>query len=341
MNDKMTSYSAKSVHRDAPMNVLFVVYPDIVLLDLVGPLQVFTHATRGAGSSPAYRTHVLSFAGGPTETNTILPIGTDPLTDWLETARGTPIHTLVFVGGDGAIAAANDPVFVSQAQQLAQRAGRVCSVCSGALVLAATGMLDDKRAVTHWEDCDQLASDYPAVNVEVDPIFIKDGHVWTSAGITAGIDMALAMIEEDLGKTAAIAMARSLVTPMVRSGGQSQFSAELDRQSRDTEGTFSHLHNWISANLATRLSVDDMAQECGMSPRNFSRRYTAVMGLPPAKAVEVARIDAARDLLATTDTSIKVIANKCGFRDDERMRRAFLRVVKTSPSDYRKQFRLS
>ncbi|WP_299625192.1 helix-turn-helix domain-containing protein [uncultured Tateyamaria sp.] len=341
----MTPFYAKDTPRDvppdAPMNVLFVVYPDIVLLDLVGPLQVFTHATKGEGAGPAYRTHVVSLAGGATATNTILPIGTDPLADWLDPHCDVPIHTVVFVGGDGAIPAALDADFVAQATVLARRAGRVCSVCSGALVLAATGLLDGKRAVTHWEDCDKLAADYPAVAVEVDPIFIKDGHVWTSAGITAGIDMALAMIEEDLGKPAAIAMARSLVAPMVRSGGQSQFSAELDRQARDADGLFSPLHAWISDNLARRLTVEDMARECGMSPRNFSRRYANVMGVSPAKALEVVRVDAARDLLATTDKGVKVIAKHCGFQDAERMRRAFLRVARTTPSKYRQQFRLT
>lgn len=323
----MTSFYAKS------RNVVFVVYPDIVLLDLVGPLQVFTHAS----GSQAYKTHVVSHHGGRIPTNTVVPIATDPMSDWID---GPPIHTLVIVGGDGAIPAARDANFVALVRQLAARSQRICSVCSGALVLAATGLLDGRRAVTHWEDCDQLATDYPAVTVEVDPIYIKDGHIWTSAGITAGIDMALAIIEEDLGKPAAMAMARSLVTPMVRSGGQSQFSAELDRQHRDGVGRFEALHDWVASNIQRRISVDDMAAQSGMSARNFSRRYTQVMGVSPAKAVEAIRVDVARDLLAGTDDSIKSVAVTCGFLDDERMRRAFLRHIHTSPSAYRKQFRL-
>lgn len=336
----MTSYSAKvPMGAPDPMNVLFIVYPNIVLLDLVGPLQVFTHARKTALSGAAYQTHVASFEGGQIETNTILQIESDPLVKWREAHQNPPLHTLIVIGGDGAIDAALDQPFVEQVRLLAEQSTRVCSVCSGALVLAAAGLLNDRRAVTHWEDCEQLAGQYPAVNVEVDPIFIKDGNVWTSAGITAGIDMALAIIEEDLGKPAAIEMARSLVTPMVRSGGQSQFSSELDRQARDTEGRFSHLHNWISDNIQRKISVDDMAEECGMSSRNFSRRYADVMGISPAKALEAVRVDKARDLLATTDKSIKVIAGRCGFQDDERMRRAFLRSINTSPTEYRKQFR--
>lgn len=322
------------------MNVLFIVYPDIVLLDLVGPLQVFTHARKNAQSGPAYRTHVASFDGGRTETNTILQIETDPLADWVAKNRDVPIHTLVVVGGDGAVVAALNLSFLDQVRQLAERSQRVCSVCSGAFVLAAAGLLDGRRAVTHWEDCEHLAAQHPAVRVEVDPIYIKDGNVWTSAGITAGIDMALAIIEEDLGMPAAIEMARSLVTPMVRSGGQSQFSPELDRQARDTKGRFKSLHDWVSGNLAHTISVDEMAERCGMSGRNFSRQYTATMGVSPAKAVEAIRVNAARDLLGATQNSIKVIAAKCGFQDDERMRRAFLRQIKTTPSQYRAQFQL-
>lgn len=320
------------------MNILFVIYPNIVLLDLVGPLQVFTYARINPDSDSAYQTHVVSFEGGQTTTNTILQIDSEPLDDWIGKHKETSIHTLVIIGGDGAVAAALNASFIHQVRQLAERSKRVCSVCSGAVVLAAAGLLDGRRAVTHWEDCDYLAAQYPEVNVEVDPIYIKDGDIWTSAGITAGIDMALAIIEEDLGKPAAIEMARSLVMPMVRSGGQSQFSPELDRQSRDHEGRFRPLHDWIASNLRKTLSVDDMAEHCGMSSRNFSRQYTATMGTSPAKAIEAIRVNAARDLLGTTEKSIKVIAECCGFQDDERMRRAFIRQIRTTPSQYRAQF---
>lgn len=322
------------------MNVVFIVYPNIVLLDLVGPLQVFTHARKDSRSGSAYQTHIVSLDGGRTETNTILQIDSNPLAEWFEAHQHTPIHTLVVVGGDGARVVALDLRFIDQVRQLARRSQRVCSVCSGAFVLAAAGLLDGRRAVTHWEDCDHLAAQYPAVNVEVDPIYIKDGNVWTSAGITAGIDMALALIEEDLGTPAAIEMARSLVTPMVRSGGQSQFSPELDRQARDTQGRFESLHDWLNDNLQHPVSVEDMADYCGMSARNFSRQYTATMKTSPAKAVETIRVNLARELLSGTKKSIKVIAMTCGFQDDERMRRAFLRQIKTTPSQYSAQFQL-
>ena len=331
----MTSICAKPpLLNSLPLDVVFVVYPNIVLLDLVGPLQVFTHARKTPQSDNHYRTNVVSQTGESISTNTILSIDTDPLEQWLS----KPIHTLVFVGGDGANAAALDLPFIEQVKQLAEQSTRICSVCNGALVSAAAGLLDGRRAVTHWEDCEQLAQQNPAVNVEIDPIYIKDGNVWTSAGITAGIDMALAIIEEDLGKPAAIAMARSLVTPMVRSGGQSQFSPELDRQARDAAGQFLELHDWIKNNLRKNILVDDMAQLCGMSSRNFSRLYTKTMDISPAKAVEAIRVDKARELLITTNLSIKSIARNSGFQDDERMRRSFLRHIKTTPTAYRKQF---
>lgn len=201
----MTSFYANP----DPRRVLFVVYPNIVLLDLVGPLQVFTHACKTPDANPAYKTHVVSRTGGQILTNTIVQIDSEPITAHLS----TPIHTLVIVGGDGAYPAAEDKALIQQITQLADNATRICSVCSGAIVLAAAGLLDGRRATTHWEDCDNLAAGYPTVEVDVDPIYVKDGHIWTSAGITAGIDMALAIIEEDLGKPAAIAMARSTSRP--------------------------------------------------------------------------------------------------------------------------------
>ncbi|MEX0371133.1 MAG: GlxA family transcriptional regulator, partial [Tateyamaria sp.] len=218
---------------------------------------------------------------------------------------------------------------------------RVCSVCSGALVLAAAGQLDGRRAVTHWDDCQMLADEFPRVQVELDPIYVKDGHVWTSAGITAGIDMALAIVSEDYGRRAALTVARSMVAQMVRSGGQSQFSPALGRQVRDGLGRFEALHSWISDNIGSALTVDTLAAKAGMSARNFSRAYSKVTGVTPAKAVEAMRIERAQDLLETSTKSQKQIAVLCGFNDEDRMRRAFLRTLRVSPSDYRQNFQLA
>ena len=332
----MTSINANIPKQDnKPKLVVFVVYPNFVLLDLSGPLQVFTHAQSPDNHQTAYETAIVSVEGGAVESNTIVSIETTPLAK----LEGQAIHTIVVVGGDGAYFSMHDEKLIQNVTNLADKAERVCSVCSGALILAATGILDGRRAVTHWEDCQQLAHEFPKVRVEVDPIFIKDGNIWTSAGITAGMDMSLAVVAEDLGRPAALEMARSMVTPMVRSGGQSQFSPALDRQSLDSSGRFDQLHQWIADNLTSDLRIDELAAQSNMSPRNFSRLYSSQMKITPAKAVEAIRIEVARELLETTELGVKEIASRCGFNDDERMRRAFMRTLKTSPTDYRLHFK--
>lgn len=317
--------------------MVFVVYPDIVLLDLVGPLQVFSHALDPQTGANGYECAVISVDGGMVETNTVVSIPTEPSSRYLD----RQIHTLVVVGGDGANNAMRDKALLDKITTFASNAQRVCSVCSGALVLAATGILDGRRAVTHWDDCKTLQESFPKVQVEVDPIYIKDGRVWTSAGITAGMDMALAIVSEDLGRSAALQIARSMVTHMARSGGQSQFSPVLGRQALDATGRFEDLHQWIADNLQLKHRIDALAERMNMSVRNFSRLYARQMGLTPARAVEAIRTEAARNLLETTDLGMKQVATRCGFNDEERMRCAFMRLLGVSPSSYRQGFRTS
>ena len=332
----MTSKTAKSTHpANGPRLVVFVVCRNIVLLDLVGP-QVFSHAPDPATGTNGYECAVVSVDGSLTDTNTVVSIPSLAAAQVQDRA----IHTLVVVGGDGAIPGMQDAALVDTVAALARGAHRVCSVCSGALVLAATGLLDGRRAVTHWDDCAMLADCFPRVTVEMDPIYVKDGHIWTSAGITAGIDMALAIVAEDLGRASALTVGRSMVAQMVRSGGQSQFSPTLGRQLRDSDGQFEALHHWMADNLHLPLTVDALAAQANMSARNFARVYTQVMGVTPAKAVEAMRIEQAQNLLETTEDSIKQIASACGFNDEERMRRAFLRIARVSPSDYRQNFQV-
>lgn len=331
----MPSFNAKSQNDKCPPElVVFVIYSNFVLLDLSGPLQVFTHAQSPGNHQAAYETAIVSVEGGAIKSNTIASIESTPISE----VPGQSIHTLVVVGGDGAYEAMHDEKLIDAIGKLAASARRVCSVCSGALILAATGILDGRRAVTHWEDCRQLADEFPHIQVEIDPIFIKDGNVWTSAGMTAGMDMALAVVAEDLGRPAALEMARSMVTHMVRSGGQSQFSPALDRQSLDSAGRFDQLHEWIANNLQRDLRVDELAAQSNMSPRNFYRIYSSQMKVTPAKAVGAIRVEVARALLETTALGVKEIAWQCGFSDDERMRRAFIRTLKTSPTEYRLRF---
>ena len=333
----MTSFPAKDSddHR-RPLQVVFVVYPDMVLLDLAGPLEVFSWAKHQGTGGLAYETAITSLGGGRVPTDTIVSIEAEPIECWVERS----VHTLVVVGGDGAYEAMLDKPLIESVVALAARSERVCSVCSGALVLAAAGLLDGRRATTHWEDCRQLAEGFPKVQVEPDPIYVQDGHVWTSAGVTAGTDMALAIVAEDLGQEAALERAQKLVTYMVRPGGQSQFSPALERQKLDRSGKFDRLHRWMADNLKTDLRVEQLAERENMSPRNFHRQYASTMGITPAKAVETMRMEAARELLETTGTSVKSIADQCGFGDEERMRRAFLRLTGITPSDYRQRFRM-
>ncbi len=335
-NHSMTSNSANSQRSSEDKHlIVYVVFPHISLLDLAGPLQVFSWARHGDGDL-AYETVILSSRGGPILTDTIMTVETEPVDAW----AGRAIDTLLIIGGDGVYSAAADDQFVQSISTLVGNAKRVCSVCSGAYLLAATGALDGRRTATHWEDGDALRTRFPDVRVELDPIYIRDGHIWTSAGVTAGTDMALAIVAEDLGLEAALERARALVTYMVRPGGQSQFSPMLERQRRDRQGRFDDLHAWIAANLRKDLRVEDLADQVNMGLRTFHRSYVATMGRTPAKAIEAIRLQTARELLETTGTSIKAIAAKCGFKDAERMRRSFSRQLGISPVDYRQRFNL-
>ncbi|WP_136659143.1 GlxA family transcriptional regulator [Nitratireductor sp. XY-223] len=323
----MPSFSAKS----RPV-VLIVVFPDAKLLDVTGPMQVFADARRVGGEE--YEIVLASAKGGVQLTDAGVELDTEPLERW----RDRKIHTLLISGGFGAQAAAQDPKLVENTLHLADQAARIGSVCTGAFVLAAGGLLDGRRAVTHWYSCDELANQHPDVTVEPDRMFIKDGNVWTSAGVTAGIDMALAMVAEDSGRKVAVRLARTLVVYMVRSGGQSQFSSVLLSQINDADGRFDALHTWIGDNLNRDLRVDRLAEQVGMSERNFTRVYRATTGRTPAKTIELFRIAAARDLLEVTELPVATIAQRAGFEDDERMRRAMQRVFGISPTEYRKRF---
>lgn len=316
-----------------PRLVEILVFPGVQLLDLAGPLQVFETANalqRQRGTSAPYRTRVVARTRGVI-TSAGLGITAAPLT------RATsPIDTLIVAGGEGVEAAAGDERVVRWLRARAMRARRVASVCTGAFLLGEAGLLDGRRAVTHWDACTRLGERCPRARIEPDPIFIRDGRVWTSAGVTAGIDVALAMVEEDLGHAAAMAVARDLVVFLKRPGGQAQFSAALALQSR--ESGFDRLHGWMAGHLAEDLSVPRLATRAGMSERSFLRRYRAATGTTPARAVERLRVEAARQMLSTLRDPIKRVAERCGFGSEETMRRSFLRALGIAPSDYRARF---
>jgi transcriptional regulator GlxA family with amidase domain len=307
--------------------VVFVVYPRITALDLVGPHEVF--ATAGS-----YEIVVAGAHSGEIVTARGPGIVADRS---LASVRG-PIDTLVVVGGEGAFAAARDRKFVGAVSKLAGRSRRVASVCTGAFVLAAAGLLSGRRATTHWLACDGLAESYPDVAVEHDRIFVRDGAVWTSAGVTAGMDLALALVAEDLGQDVAREVARRLVMYVQRPGGQAQFSAQLSAQ-RAARDPLRELQGWIGEHPAEDHAVERLAARVAMSPRHFARVFRAEVGCPPAAYVEQVRVEVARRLLETTSLSVEEVAATAGFGTTETLRRAFARRVGASPSDYRERFR--
>jgi transcriptional regulator GlxA family with amidase domain len=309
--------------------IVIVAFEAVQALDVTGPSEVFSLAHRGTDGG-AYTIELL---GDPIRTSSGLqltphrPLGKDD----------RPIDTLIVPGGKGTRSAANDERLISWLRLAAHRSRRVASVCTGAFLLARAGLLDGRRATTHWAACDALGRLHPSVEVDPDPIFVRDGNVYTSAGVTAGIDLALALVEEDLGPRAALAVARSLVLFVRRPGGQAQFSAGLAGQVA-SHRRIRELQRWLTDHLADDLSVPALAERCFMSERNFSRVFTREVGSTPAAFVESLRLERARLLLESTELQLEQIAQGCGFGTVETLRRSFARRLHASPSDYRARF---
>ncbi|MBN6715321.1 GlxA family transcriptional regulator [Pseudomonas capsici] len=323
---------------DSQKTIHIVAFADVQVLDVCGPLQVFASANRrleGLGKPPPYVMKVVAAEPGSVMSSAGLGLQTWPL------PTDEPCDTLIIAGGRGIGVAMENAQLVNWIQQQAATARRMTSVCSGAFLLARTGLLDNRRVVTHWDSCDRLAKRFPSLRVDPDPIFINDGPFWTSAGVTAGIDLALALIEQDLGHSIALAVARDLVVFLKRPGGQAQFSNALSMQqaSHPTENRFAELHGWLMENLDGDLSVASLAARVGMSERSFVRHYRAQTGTTPARAVEQLRVEAARRLLSESTLAIKRIASQCGFGSEETLRRSFLRALSVTPQAYRERFR--
>jgi len=318
-----------------PIRVIEVLtYPAVQLLDVTGPVQVFATANDLVvrdGGAPPYVLKVVAQGGGGVTASAGVTLAAGPLTQ-----LGEALDTLLVAGGEGVAAAAENLVLVDWVRRRAAEARRAASVCTGAFLLAAAGVLDGRRAATHWMYCARLAQSFPAVRVEPDPIFVCDGPVWTSAGVTAGIDLALALVEDDLGRSVALAVARYLVVFLKRPGGQAQFSTTLALQV--AEEKFGALHEWINGHLDDDLSLAVLADQAGMSERSFSRHYAEAAGQTPARAIERLRVEAARRMLSESRTPVKRIAQRCGFGSEETMRRGFLRVLAVTPQDYRSRF---
>jgi len=313
-------------------------FPDAEILDITGPLDVFSIAGRVLSSSgdeeSPYTIEIAAARAGPLATSSGIRLYADRSFREI----GNEVDTLMVPGGIGTSQAIADNAFIKWILNTAPKVRRVCSVCTGAFILAEAGLLDGRSATTHWRWCDLLAKRYPAVSVEPDPIFVQSGSIYTSAGVTAGIDLALALVEEDHGRQVALATARLMVIFLKRPGGQSQFSAQLSSQLAVRE-PIRDLQVWISDHLDDDLSVEAMAGRVAMSPRNFTRVFKRETGMTPGHFVEISRIDAARRALEESNGTIDAIAAECGFGTRESMRRAFLRALGVPPGSYRARFR--
>jgi transcriptional regulator GlxA family with amidase domain len=320
-----------------PRNVVIVVYPGVQSLDVTGPLEVLVAAQQliaaEGRSERGYRVTVAGLDGTPLSTSSGLEIV--PNASLAETPK--PIDTLIVAGGTGSEDASADEALRDWLVNAAPRARRVASVCTGAFVLAAAGLLDGRRATTHWASAAELARRYPAVAVDPEPIYLRDGDIWTSAGVTAGMDLALALVEEDLDREAALTIARHLVLFLRRPGNQSQFSATLAAQEPERE-PLREVQRYAVEHVAENLSVDALAERAHMSPRNFARAFAAETGITPGRYVERVRLEAARRALEDTAQPIAIVAAACGFGTAETMRRAFLRALDVAPAEYRRRY---
>ena len=323
--------------RPSPRHIAILAFPEVQSLDITGPLEVFAGAQtliEAVGlEDRGYELSILSHDGAALRTSSglqIIPHGS---------FSEAPPHldTLIVAGGYGSHAASEDSTTLQWIASTAKRTRRTASVCTGAFLLAAAGLLDGRRATTHWSAAKELVKRYPMVQVDPEPIFLRDGPIWTSAGVTAGMDLALALVEEDLDRDAALAIARQLVLFLRRPGNQSQFSATLAAQEPVRE-PLRDVRRHIVENLTSELSVEALAQRAHMSPRHFARLFRSETGVTPARYVESIRLEAARRALEDSAQPISTVALSCGFGTSETMRRSFLRALGVSPAEYRRRF---
>jgi transcriptional regulator GlxA family with amidase domain len=315
--------------RAMPRRIAFLVFPQFQILDATGPIAAFEIAERFRPGTYSLRS--VAVTSGLIASSSGICLHASPL------GRPDALDTLIVAGGEGTRAAAVCARTRRFVRGCGEHSRRVASVCSGTFVLAAAGLLDGRRATTHWSVTGEFSRRFPDVRLDADRIYVRDGRIWSSAGITAGIDLALALIGEDLGEEIARRTAQQLVVYHRRPGGQSQFSPLL--QMERTDGRFGELWDHVRTHLAERLSVAELAQVSCMSPRNFSRVFTEEIGIAPAKAVERLRVDTARAALESGGHSIQHVAAACGFGSPERMRRSFLRVLGAPPSALKRQGR--
>lgn len=321
-----------------PRRVRVVLYPGIQALDTVGPIEVFEGANQWRAKRnqpPAYDVQLIAASLDPVPTESVVSISpTHPFDD---VDPNEPCHTLLVPGGNGVYDARSNAELVGWVRLAATVATRVATVCSGTFLLAEAGVLDGCRVTTHWARAEELRAEYPNVQVDPDPIFVHDGRVWTSAGVTAGIDLALALVDDDLGGKVAHTIARYLVMFTRRPGGQSQFAPAVWADTADHEPVRA-VQEHVVDSPGDDLSIPRLAARAGMSERNFARVFTREVGESPGRYVERVRVEAARRTLETTDDGVAAVAKTTGFGTAETMRRAFLRHVGVAPTPYRERF---
>ncbi len=316
--------------------LVMLAFEDAQILDITGPLQILGAANRGR---PAYDIVLAARKAGPFRTSEGLSLVAHAGYERGGAGLLRNIDTLMVSGGIGIERARRDKKLIGLIAAAAQSARRVVSVCTGAFLLAEAGLLKRRRATTHWSYVDRFRAAFPDTTLEPDAIFVRDGKFWTSAGVTAGMDLALALVREDFGDELALAIARAHVVFMMRPGGQSQFSAHLAPDAYP-KGRLASLLRWIPEHVGEGLDVAALAAKANMSERSFARNFVRETGETPARYIERARIDAARRLLTASDLPVATVAHRAGFGSDERMRRAFQRLLKTSPGAFRARFQI-
>ncbi len=320
--------------RELPKRIVMLAFEGAQLLDVTGPLQILSAVNdERPRETPGYLLTLLAESEGAFASSS----GVRLVADGAYADLPAEIDTLLVAGGEGVQAAMRNPQLRTTIAEGAARARRVASVCTGAFLLADAGLLKGKRATTHWRSVELLARTYPDIAVEPDAIFVRDENIWSSAGVTAGMDLALALVREDFGDDMALAIARRHVLFLMRPGGQSQFSAHLASDA-NARGRLATLLRWISEHVGEELNVPALARAAKMSERSFARAFRKETGDTPARYVELARLDAARRMLSASQLAIGVVAARTGFGSEERMRRAFQRHLKVSPASFRARF---
>lgn len=321
-------------------HIAFLIMPNATLLDITGPYEAFSLAIqclKSYGKDASYVLHTLSL-----DRNKIVKTssGLCLLCEGSIKSLDYPIDTLFIPGIPESLEDMVDSKILSWIKQQSMQVRRICSICTGAFILAEAGILDNRKVATHWKLCDKLADNYPSLIVDSESIFIKDGHIYTSAGVSSGIDLALALIEEDYGRALALEVARELVVYLKRPGNQAQFSVTLKHQNSDYK-PIQRIKDWLLEHLKDKITVEQLAGQALMSPRNFARVFSRETGITPAKYIEKLRLEAACRMLTETQLTLEAISNECGLTNVDSMRRLFLKHLKVTPSDYRKNFRLN